>query len=94
MKYQKLFTPIKIGNVELPNRYAMAPMGPLGLGDCEGLAVARAQNYCRTGATATPARPAPATLPPSFLAAPAGESPATTKDAGTRGTDTSEESAP
>ncbi len=36
MKYQKLFTPIKIGNVELPNRYAMAPMGPLGLGDCEG----------------------------------------------------------
>ena len=65
-----------------------------GLGDCEGLAVARAQNYCRTGATATPARPAPATLPPSFLAAPAGESPATSKDAGTRGTDTSEESAP
>lgn len=65
-----------------------------GLGDCEGLAVARAQNYCRTGATATPARPAPATLPPSFLVAPAGESPATSKDAGTRGTDTSEESAP
>lgn len=36
MKYQKLFTPVKIGNLELPNRYAMAPMGPLGLGDCEG----------------------------------------------------------
>ena len=36
MKYQKLFTPIKIGNLEVPNRYAMAPMGPLGLGDCEG----------------------------------------------------------
>lgn len=36
MKYPKLFSPIKIGNVEIPNRYAMAPMGPLGLGDCEG----------------------------------------------------------
>lgn len=36
MKYQKLFTPVKIGNLEVPNRYAMAPMGPLGLGDCEG----------------------------------------------------------
>ena len=36
MKYKGLFTPIKIGNVELPNRYAMAPMGPLGLGDGEG----------------------------------------------------------
>lgn len=36
MKYQELFTPTKIGNVELPNRYAMAPMGPLGLGDAEG----------------------------------------------------------
>lgn len=36
MRYQKLFTPIKIGSLEIPNRYAMAPMGPLGLGDCEG----------------------------------------------------------
>ncbi|WP_029067286.1 FAD-dependent oxidoreductase [Lachnobacterium bovis] len=36
MKYQKLFDPIKIGNLEIKNRYAMAPMGPLGLGDCEG----------------------------------------------------------
>jgi len=35
-KYQKLFTPVKIGNVELKNRYAMAPMGPLGLSDSEG----------------------------------------------------------
>lgn len=32
----KLFTPFKIGNVEIKNRYCMAPMGPLGLGDCEG----------------------------------------------------------
>ena len=36
MKYQGLFEPIKIGKVEIKNRYAMAPMGPLGLGDCEG----------------------------------------------------------
>lgn len=36
MKYEKLFSKIKIGKLELPNRYAMAPMGPLGFGDCEG----------------------------------------------------------
>lgn len=36
MKYQNLFSPIKIGKVEINNRYAMAPMGPLGLGDSEG----------------------------------------------------------
>lgn len=35
-KYQPLFTPIKIGILEIPNRYAMAPMGPLGFGDAEG----------------------------------------------------------
>lgn len=35
-KYQKLFTPIKIGNCEIKNRFAMAPMGPLGLADSEG----------------------------------------------------------
>ena len=36
MKYQKLFTPVSIGNVQLKNRFAMAPMGPLGLGDGDG----------------------------------------------------------
>ncbi len=36
MKYQKLFTPVKVGNVVLKNRYAMAPMGPLGLADANG----------------------------------------------------------
>ena len=36
MKYEQLFSSISIGNVELPNRYAMAPMGPLGLGDSQG----------------------------------------------------------
>ena len=34
--YQKLFTPIKIGKVEIKNRFCMAPMGPLGLSDSEG----------------------------------------------------------
>ena len=36
MKYQNLFTQTKIGRVELKNRFAMAPMGPLGLSDREG----------------------------------------------------------
>ncbi len=36
MKYQKLFTPFSIGNVHLKNRFALAPMGPLGLGDANG----------------------------------------------------------
>lgn len=36
MKYEKLFTPMKIGNVEIKNRFAMAPMGPLGLSDSDG----------------------------------------------------------
>jgi len=36
MNYKKLFTPVKIGKCELKNRYAMAPMGPLGLSDSEG----------------------------------------------------------
>ena len=36
MKYQTLFTPIQIGKLTLKNRFAMAPRGPLGLGDSEG----------------------------------------------------------
>ncbi len=36
MKYNKLFEQVKIGKLEIPNRYAMAPMGPLGLSDSEG----------------------------------------------------------
>lgn len=36
MKYQKLFTPVKIGNCTIKNRFSMAPMGPLGLSDSEG----------------------------------------------------------
>lgn len=34
--YSNLFTPVKIGKVEVKNRFAMAPMGPLGLSDTEG----------------------------------------------------------
>lgn len=36
MKYQELFSPVKIGSITIKNRFAMAPMGPLGLGDSEG----------------------------------------------------------
>lgn len=36
MRYKNLFTPFKIGKCELKNRFALAPMGPLGLGDSEG----------------------------------------------------------
>lgn len=36
MKYQKLFTPVQIGSVTIKNRFAMAPMGPLGLADAQG----------------------------------------------------------
>lgn len=36
MKYEKLFSPITVGGVTLKNRFAMAPMGPLGLADADG----------------------------------------------------------
>lgn len=35
-RYQKLFTPMQIGNVVVKNRFVMAPMGPLGLSDALG----------------------------------------------------------
>lgn len=35
-KYEKLFTPVSIGKCRIKNRFAMAPMGPLGLSDAEG----------------------------------------------------------
>jgi len=34
--YRNLFEPIKIGNVEISNRYSMAPMGPVGFSDDNG----------------------------------------------------------
>ena len=36
MKYQKLFEPISIGKVRVENRFSMAAMGPVGLGDSDG----------------------------------------------------------
>lgn len=36
MKYRNLFTPVNIGKLRIKNRFAMAPMGPLGLSDSEG----------------------------------------------------------
>lgn len=36
MNYKQLFTPVKIGTLTIKNRFAMAPMGPLGLSDAEG----------------------------------------------------------
>ncbi|MDF2676150.1 MAG: FAD-dependent oxidoreductase [Bacillota bacterium] len=36
INYANLFQSIKIGNVEIKNRFALAPMGPLGLADAEG----------------------------------------------------------
>lgn len=36
MDHKILFTPINIGKVTIKNRYAMAPMGPLGLADAQG----------------------------------------------------------
>lgn len=36
MNYKNLFTPMKIASLELKNRFALAPMGPLGLADAEG----------------------------------------------------------
>lgn len=35
-KYARLFEPVTIGKCTIKNRFAMAPMGPLGLGDAEG----------------------------------------------------------
>ncbi|MDR2156292.1 MAG: FAD-dependent oxidoreductase [Clostridiales Family XIII bacterium] len=35
-KYAKLFSPCGIAGCRIKNRFAMAPMGPLGLGDSEG----------------------------------------------------------
>jgi 2-enoate reductase len=36
MTYASLFEPVRIGRLEIKNRFAMAPMGPLGLSDTEG----------------------------------------------------------
>lgn len=44
-KYETLFKSVKIGNVEIKNRFSMAPMGPFGLADKEGAFTQRGVNY-------------------------------------------------
>ena len=45
MDYDILFQPVKIGNLELKNRFMMAPVGPLGLGDADGAFNQRGIDY-------------------------------------------------
>ena len=40
-----LFTPIKIGKLEIKNRYVMAPIGPGGLSDADGTYNTRGVEY-------------------------------------------------
>lgn len=44
-KYKRLFEPVKIGNLEIRNRFVMAAMGPQGLGDAEGAFNQRGIDY-------------------------------------------------
>lgn len=44
-KYQNLFEPIKIGKLEIKNRFVMAPMGPGGLCDADGTFNERGVEY-------------------------------------------------
>jgi 2-enoate reductase len=44
-KYQNLFEPIKIGKLEIKNRFVMAPMGPGGLCDADGTYNERGVEY-------------------------------------------------
>lgn len=44
-KYKILFEKVKIGKLELKNRFMMAPMGPLGLGDADGAFNQRGIDY-------------------------------------------------
>ncbi|WML32881.1 FAD-dependent oxidoreductase [Clostridium sp. OS1-26] len=44
-KYQSLFKSIKIGNLEIKNRFSMAPMGPIGFADKEGAFNQRGVDY-------------------------------------------------
>lgn len=36
MKYRELYQPVRVGSVTIKNRFALAPMGPLGLADAQG----------------------------------------------------------
>ncbi len=43
--YTRLFEPVTIGSIEMKNRFAMAPMGPLGLSDNEGAFNQKGMDY-------------------------------------------------
>ena len=43
--HEILFTPIKIGKLEIKNRYVMAPIGPGGLSDADGTYNTRGVEY-------------------------------------------------
>ena len=45
MDYNVLFQPVRIGKLELKNRFMMAPVGPLGLGDINGAFNQRGIDY-------------------------------------------------
>ena len=45
MDYDILFQPVRIGKLELKNRFMMAPVGPLGLGDADGAFNQRGIDY-------------------------------------------------
>jgi 2-enoate reductase len=45
MKYKTLFDSVRLGKLELPNRFAMCAMGPVGLGDKEGGFTQRGVDY-------------------------------------------------
>lgn len=55
MKYKNLFTPISIGSLKLKNRFAMAPMGPLGLSDAEAVLINAVSTTIQKGQKAAPA---------------------------------------
>lgn len=45
LSYPKLFEPVKLGQVTLKNRIAMAPMGIVGLTNADGSLTQRAIDY-------------------------------------------------
>lgn len=55
MRYKNLFTPVKIGSLIIKNRFAMAPMGPLGLSDSQGASTSAESITTRNAPRAAPA---------------------------------------
>ena len=48
MEYKELYQPVRIGSVTVKNRFALAPMGPLGLADAQGGFNQRGIDYYRS----------------------------------------------